>query len=94
MTHAFQTEIIKKNVIFWLVIALSSIVTSYDVQGMELTESKVFQMALEQNLGVKIAETDAAISETGIQGSQSVFDTFLEWNAEFGANALQVRDGE
>lgn len=40
------------------------------------------QMALEQNLGIKIAEADRDISESGIQSSKSAFDTLLEFNID------------
>ncbi len=47
-----------------------------------LTEEGVFALALEQNLGVKIAEAERAIGKTGIQGAKSAFDTLLEWNVD------------
>lgn len=52
-------------------------------ETLQLTEAKIIELALEKNLGVKIAQTDSQISETGIQGSKSRFDTLLELDADY-----------
>ncbi len=58
-----------------LLAVLGTPVTPLSAETLNMTEAKALALALDQNLGVKIAESDAAISKTRIMEAKSVFDT-------------------
>ena len=65
-----------------LILCICLAPTGSRAETLDLTEARVIELALEQSLGVKIAETDSQLSETGIDQAKSIFDTFLSFEVD------------
>ncbi len=62
----------RRAALLWLVLLTPSV-----ARGLELSECEVVRLALENNLGVRMAAADREIARTDIGQARSVFDTTL-----------------
>jgi outer membrane protein len=64
----------------WLTVLLSPVLHA---QNMALTEEKVLEIALKQNLGIHVARLDSQIGRSSIGEAHSLFDTVLEAEIDY-----------
>lgn len=74
--YGFGFEKTMWRIVLFLIFSLFLPYSAF-AETLRLNEARVLEMALAQNLGVKIADVDREIGRTGILEAKSIFDTTL-----------------